>query len=127
MMRSATIIALVPVFVAVLPAGKPIHGATVPLQEQEVKVTMGDFWFKPSSITVTSAPVRFVVKNNGVVAHTFFIEKIKGALIDLVDPGKTGTLRISFKAGKYTAFCDVPGHRDAGMVMTITVQTITVK
>jgi nitrite reductase (NO-forming) len=90
--------------------------------EQTVKVTASEFWFKPTEVTVKPGPVTFMVTNAGGVAHTFVIEKVKNARIDEIDPGKTGTLKITLQGGKYTAFCDVPGHREAGMVMTIIVK-----
>jgi len=96
-----------------------VRGAT---EEQEVKIRAGEFWFKPKEVTVKPGPVRFLVKNDGLVAHTYVIEKVKNARIDEFDPGKTGILKITLQSGKYTAFCDVPGHREGGMVMTIVVK-----
>lgn len=97
-----------------------LSAGTVP--EQEERIAMGDFWFKPSTVTVSAGPLKFVLKNNGVVGHTYVIEKVKGAALDLIDPGKTGMLKITLKSGTYAAFCDVPGHREAGMEMKITVK-----
>lgn len=89
---------------------------------QQVSVVMGDFWFKPSSIAVNAGQIKIALKNNGVVGHTYVIEKVKGATLDLIDPGKAGTLTVTLRSGKYLAFCDVPGHREAGMEMTVTVK-----
>lgn len=95
--------------------------------EQEVKINAGEFWFKPKEVTVKPGSVTFTIKNVGGVAHTFVIEKVKGALVKgaLVkefDPGKTAALKVTLSAGKYAAFCDVPGHREAGMQMQIVVK-----
>ena len=38
----------------------------------------------------------------------------KGEVSEL-DPGKSGTLTVSLKPGKYLVICNVPGHYDAGM------------
>ena len=38
----------------------------------------------------------------------------KGEVSEL-DPGKTGTLTVPLKPGKYVLICNVPGHFDSGM------------
>jgi uncharacterized cupredoxin-like copper-binding protein len=43
-----------------------------------------------------------------------------GEISDL-QPGKSGKLTLSLKAGKYLLFCNQPGHFEAGMKTTLTV------
>ncbi len=38
-----------------------------------------------------------------------------------VAPGGTSTVTVNLKKGTYTYYCSVPGHRQAGMVGTLTV------
>jgi uncharacterized cupredoxin-like copper-binding protein len=40
----------------------------------------------------------------------------------VVQPGGTSTVSLDLKPGKYTFYCPVPGHRQAGMEGTLTVQ-----
>lgn len=40
-----------------------------------------------------------------------------------LDPGKTGSLTLDLKPGKYVLFCNVPGHFDNGMWTVIDVQS----
>jgi uncharacterized cupredoxin-like copper-binding protein len=40
----------------------------------------------------------------------------------IVNQGGTSTVTAKLKPGKYTFFCPVPGHRQAGMQGTLTVQ-----
>jgi uncharacterized cupredoxin-like copper-binding protein len=40
----------------------------------------------------------------------------------VVQPGGTSTVTLKLKPGRYTFFCPVPGHRQAGMEGTLTVQ-----
>jgi uncharacterized cupredoxin-like copper-binding protein len=40
----------------------------------------------------------------------------------VVQPGGSSTVTLKLKPGKYTFFCPVPGHRQAGMEGTLTVQ-----
>ncbi|UVK47545.1 hypothetical protein BPNPMPFG_003332 [Mesorhizobium sp. AR07] len=44
----------------------------------------------------------------------------KGEVSEL-DPGKSGTLTVDLKAGKYLLICNVPGHYGAGMWAEFTV------
>ena len=44
----------------------------------------------------------------------------KGEVSEL-DPGKSGTLTVELKAGKYLLICNVPGHFGAGMWAEFTV------
>ena len=38
-----------------------------------------------------------------------------------LDPGKSGTMTLNLKAGKYLLFCNLPGHYEAGMHHVLTV------
>ena len=44
----------------------------------------------------------------------------KGEVSEL-DPGKSGSLTVELKAGKYLLICNVPGHYASGMVVPLTV------
>jgi uncharacterized cupredoxin-like copper-binding protein len=39
----------------------------------------------------------------------------------IVQPGGQSQVVVTLKPGKYTFYCPVPGHRQAGMVGTLTV------
>ncbi len=39
-----------------------------------------------------------------------------------LDPGKTGSLKITLKPGTYLLYCNVPGHYMSGMWTTLTVK-----
>jgi uncharacterized cupredoxin-like copper-binding protein len=70
--------------------------------------------------TVSKGAVTFKVTNKGTLSHDF---KIAGKKTPLVAPGKSATLKITFKkAGKYPYLCTVPGHAAAGMKGTLTVK-----
>jgi uncharacterized cupredoxin-like copper-binding protein len=40
----------------------------------------------------------------------------------IVNPGKTTSVTVTLKRGKYTFYCPVPGHRQLGMKGTLTVK-----
>ena len=39
-----------------------------------------------------------------------------------VSPGGTSSVTVTLKKGSYEYYCPVPGHKQAGMVGTLTVQ-----
>ncbi|TAH53009.1 MAG: hypothetical protein EYC68_04935 [Chloroflexota bacterium] len=96
----------------------------------------GEFYFKPDALAAQAGQgVRVTLTNVGSVEHTFAISnKPKsedptpwttndGKEIAHAPAGSTG--KGSFKAptpGEYLFYCDVPGHAQAGMVGTFTVQ-----
>jgi uncharacterized cupredoxin-like copper-binding protein len=93
-----------------------------------VKVTAGkpsEFHFTLSAMSVKHGAVTFTVTNKGALGHDFKIcSSAKGGLhlscagsaTPLIAPGKTATLKVTFKtAGTYEYLCVVPGHAAAGM------------
>jgi uncharacterized cupredoxin-like copper-binding protein len=98
-------------------------GADAPnaVAPQQVAVTMSEFKFtlKPTSVKKGRAVV-FRLANKGAVAHDFRINGKKSAL---VQPGKNGTLRVTFtKAGRFAYICTLPTHALAGMKGTLVVK-----
>jgi len=63
--------------------------------------------------------VKFTIVSKGKLAHDVAIAGKKSALIQ---PGKTGTLTVALKAGRYPYTCTVPVHAAAGMKGTLTVK-----
>ena len=91
-------------------------GAPATSAATTVGVTAGkptEFHF---TLTKKSAPkgvVTFKFANKGMIEHDF---KIAGKKTAHIGPGKTATLKITFKkAGKYTYLCTLPSHAAAGM------------
>jgi len=85
----------------------------------KVKVTAVEFKFTLSPATVKPGTVTFTVVNKGKLAHDF---KIAGKKTPLIQPGKSATLTVTLKAGKYPYLCTVPGHAAAGMKGTFVVK-----
>jgi plastocyanin len=89
------------------------------------KVQIMDFNFKPKDMSVASGQVVFFLVNSGPSAHDMVIADSSGTSVarsSLVQAGDTYTFTVKgLAAGKYAFFCDVPGHRAAGMEGTLTV------
>jgi uncharacterized cupredoxin-like copper-binding protein len=81
-----------------------------------VSVTGKEFKFTLTPTTVKHGNVTFHFTNKGKLQHDF---KIAGQKTPLVSPGKSASLTVTLKAGKYTYICTVPGHAAAGMKGTL--------
>ncbi len=99
----------------------------------EVQITLSEFRIDSSQTNFTTGmPYRFMIKNEGTVAHDWSIMPRGGtdesqALIkvdeDQLPPGATVTREFTFtQAGDFEFACHVPGHYEAGMLLPITVQ-----
>src|SRR5215472_4371621 len=88
------------------------------------KVSMSEFKFTPSTIEVKSGTTLFLV-NDGSAPHDMVVTDASGAVkakSSIVQPGNSTTLAIdNLPAASYQVYCDVPGHKDAGMTGRLTV------
>lgn len=90
----------------------------------------GQLAYTASKATASAGPVTIVMANMSGVTHNIAVESgengasQKGAPIaasSFIAKGST-SISVNLKPGKYTFFCQVPGHRAAGMYGTITVK-----
>jgi len=74
--------------------------------------------------SVPAGEVRVALKNEGAQTHNLIVQDPAGNRIDpkLQDgPGKDTGGVYQLTPGKYTLYCDITGHREAGMVASLTV------
>jgi FtsP/CotA-like multicopper oxidase with cupredoxin domain len=85
-----------------------------------VQVGLSEFAITPASIQVPLNG-KLLVTNSGSVVHNFHVDKTNVHTSDLT-PGDSATVDLKgVKAGSYTVYCAVPGHRDAGMQATLVI------
>lgn len=93
----------------------------VPAEAAAQTVTSFDIYFEPKEVTIpANTDVTFTLPNNGVTLHDFSIDEL-GIQVDL-QPGATETVVINAPPGSYEYYCNVPGHKAAGMVGTLIVE-----
>ncbi len=86
-----------------------------------VTVESVDIYFEPTEVTIpANTDVPFTLPNDGAAAHNFSIDEL-GISIDQA-PGSTEETVINAPPGTYEYYCNVPGHKAAGMVGTLTVE-----
>ena len=89
----------------------------------KVEIMLTEFAIDPLTITVpVGEPIGFSVMNMGQGPHTFAVD-VGGETYatDQIDAGTTVTLDVpALEAGTYSAYCTVSGHKDLGMVATVT-------
>ena len=106
-------------------AQQPAAPAAGPADEHVVDVVAKEFVFEPKDIRVRPGMVTFRVKNEGTVEHEFMIEGVTAHgehTSETFAPGVTHEVEVELTPGTYPVSCNVAGHREAGMVASITVE-----
>jgi uncharacterized cupredoxin-like copper-binding protein len=85
-----------------------------------VEVVSYDIYFEPEELEIPAdTDVTVSLPNEGVALHNFAIDEL-GIDVDIA-PGATEETVINAPAGEYEYYCNVPGHKAAGMSGTLTV------
>jgi uncharacterized cupredoxin-like copper-binding protein len=99
-----------------------------PASEATTKLSLsadpsGNLKFNKSSLSAKAGTVTITMDNPASIPHGVAVE---GNGVDkdgqIVQKGGKSTVTVNLKPGKYTFYCPVPGHRQAGMQGTLTVQ-----
>ena len=81
--------------------------------------------FEPATLTAKAGqPITITVDNGGQTLHDFSMNEGVAQPVKILAPAgqkPSGTFTID-KPGTYTFFCSQPGHQEAGMKGTLTVQ-----
>ncbi|MGE0026003.1 MAG: plastocyanin/azurin family copper-binding protein [Thermoleophilia bacterium] len=80
----------------------------------------GQLKYVESKLTAKAGEITIKLTNASAVPHDVAIDGAPG-VSDEVQDGGTAELTVNLPAGTYQYYCTVPGHRQAGMVGTLTV------
>ena len=87
-----------------------------------VDIKGGNFFFDPKNPTAPAGVDAIkLTSENGMHTLVFAGGKVPGFKLE-ASSGQSDELKVDFKPGKYEFYCDIPGHREAGMDGTLTVQ-----
>ena len=97
------------------PAASPTAGL-------DLKVACKDIFYDPKTLEgVAGKDVKITVTNEGAAVHNFNIDALNVKTKDL-NPGESETVTVNGAAGDYEYYCSIPGHKEAGMVGTLTLK-----
>jgi nitrite reductase (NO-forming) len=87
-----------------------------------VEVHTVDIKFEPDHFEIPAdTDVEIKVTNKGNLQHDFVVEDTDYKT-KLLNAGESETITVNLKAGDYVYYCNVPGHREAGMEGKLTVK-----
>jgi len=87
----------------------------VDVSETEFKITL-------AQTPTADGSYEFVVKKDGKIPHDLVVSgNGVNAKTSLLNPGQSETLKVDLKPGTYDLYCSVPGHKQAGMDVKVTV------
>ena len=91
-----------------------------------ITVEGDEFSFSPADFTVKRGKtVELTFRNVGRAPHNFIVDEL-GLATKTIGGGKTDIVAFlapdSAGSLTYTSYCSIPGHREAGMVGTITIE-----
>jgi plastocyanin len=86
-----------------------------------VEVVAEDIGFTEDSYSAEPGTIEVTYRNSGSVNHTLVIEDVDGFKLEVNSNGDEDSGTVELEEGTYTIYCDVPGHRGAGMEATLEV------
>jgi uncharacterized cupredoxin-like copper-binding protein len=80
----------------------------------------GQLKFQETKLSAKAGEITLKLTNDSPVPHNIAVDGADGQS-DTIQDGATAELTVNLPAGTYQYYCAVPGHRQAGMVGTLTV------
>jgi plastocyanin len=90
----------------------------------DLQVIAQDIKYDKKDYSLTTGLKTIALKNQGSLSHTLLVEQDGKAVAGFklsASAKQTVSGKVNLPAGTYTIFCDVTGHRAAGMEATLTV------
>lgn len=85
----------------------------------DATIVSHDIYFDPKNLTIPAdTDVTLRLRNEGAAPHSFVIEEL-GVRVEQA-PGGEDEITLTAPAGEYEYVCDIPGHKEAGMIGTLT-------
>ncbi|HWK81598.1 MAG TPA: plastocyanin/azurin family copper-binding protein [Thermomicrobiales bacterium] len=94
-------------------AGTASGAPVLELDAQDVSWSQKDITLKPGDT--------FTLKNTGVLLHDFVVDELGIKVEVKAGESTTVTIPADAKPGTYTFYCSQPGHKESGMVGTLTI------
>lgn len=90
-------------------------------QDTVVTIESHDIFFEPEEVSIpANTNMTISLPNEGAAPHNFSIDELDIS-VDLT-PGETKEIVISAPPGTFEIYCNLPGHREAGMIAQLAVE-----
>lgn len=99
-------------------AEEPAGEATV----LEIPAHETDLAYQVTEATAPAGEVTLRMPNPSALPHNIAVDEPTQAIGEVVEMGGVSEITVDFPSGEYEYYCTVPGHREAGMVGTLTVE-----
>jgi plastocyanin len=96
--------------------------AQAEVDDADLRVMAGDMAFDRDAYEVTAGRVSVAYVQDDGVPHTLTLEGADGLDLEVSGSGDTDTGEVDLPAGEYVLYCDVSGHRQAGMEASLVVR-----
>jgi plastocyanin len=87
-----------------------------------VTVVATDISLSQATFPASAGPVHITYRNDGNIEHTLLVEGVDGFKLDVPGRGDVDQGTVTLAPGTYTIYCDVAGHRQAGMHAKLVVR-----
>lgn len=87
----------------------------------ELTVVAEDISFPSDTYRAEAGAIDVVYENEGSIEHTLVVEDVDGFKLTVTAKGDVDQGTVELEPGTYTIYCDVAGHREAGMEATLQV------
>ena len=90
---------------------------------QSIDVKESEFKIELSSKDLKAGEYELDVDNAGQAPHDLVVKGpgVNDEKTPVIDGGKSAKLKVDLKSGTYELYCSVPGHKQAGMDVKVTV------
>ena len=102
----------------------PADEATASSDGEALAISLQEWQLEPSALSFAAGSYTFQAANDGTIPHALALagEGVSAATPDASYPaGETQSFSVELAPGTYEVYCPVPGHKEAGMVGTVTV------
>ncbi len=92
-----------------------------PDEAGDLTVLAEDISFPSDAYQATAGTIQVTYENVGSIVHTLVIEDVDDFKLTVNSNGDVDEGSVDLEPGTYDMYCDVPGHRQAGMEATLEV------
>ena len=97
------------------------RAASDPAASRTLRIEAHEFALTPKDLRAAPGTVAIEYVNAGAIPHTLLIDGASGLKLNVASAGDVDNGTVKLEPGTYTLYCDIPGHRQAGMETPLTV------